>query len=318
MNKISLKIAIIILCFLTSTLSLFAKDQEIVRVEPPFWWAGMEHNELQLMIYGKDISNAVVTINYPGVELKETIKAENQNYVFLNLHISKDVKPGKFPITFASGRKKLFSYTYELRERKAGSAQRQGFNNSDVVYLLMPDRFSNGDPKNDNMPGMLELADRSNPNGRHGGDLKGISDKLDYFNDLGVTALWLNPVLENNMPAITYHGYAITDFYKVDSRFGTNEDYRLLIENANKKGLRVIMDMVFNHFGTNHWWMNDLPMKNWINQWTEYTKSNYRGGTITDPYASDFDKKLMLKGWFDKTMADFNQENEFVAKYLIQ
>ncbi|MDO8897792.1 MAG: glycoside hydrolase family 13 protein [Bacteroidales bacterium] len=293
-------------------------SQELNRIEPPFWWAGMKSTELQLMVNGKDIGKTRVSITYPGVQLKETVLVENPNYLFLNLVLSPDVQPGTFQIVFETGKKKPLTFSYELIERAKGSAERQGFNNSDVIYLLMPDRFANGDPSNDNVDGMLEKFNRSNPNGRHGGDIKGIRDNLDYFNDLGVTALWLNPVLENNMPAVTYHGYAITDFYKVDARFGTNEDFRLLVEEAGKKGLRIIKDMVFNHFGTSHWWLKDLPMKDWINQWPEYTRSNYRGGTLVDPYASEHDKKLMLKGWFDTTMADLNQENPYVANYLIQ
>lgn len=292
--------------------------QQIERIEPPFWWAGMQNQDLQLLVYGKDISNSRVTVNYPGIELVETVLVENPNYLFLNLRIKPEAKPGSVLINFQIGKKKPLEYRYELRERAKGSAERQGFNNSDVIYLLMPDRFANGNPANDNMSGMLEKADRTNPDGRHGGDLEGIRKNLDYFNQLGVTALWLNPVLENNMPAVTYHGYAITDFYKVDPRFGTNEDYRNLIVEANKKGLRIIKDMVVNHFGTNHWMLKDLPMKSWINQWPEFTRSNYRGGTITDPYASQYDRKKMLRGWFDTTMADFNQDNPYVTNYLIQ
>lgn len=292
--------------------------QQIERVEPPFWWAEMQNQNLQLLVYGKDISNSRVTIDYQGIELVETVLVENPNYLFLNLRIKPEAKPGSVLINFQIGKKKPLEYRYELRERAKGSSERQGFNNSDVIYLLMPDRFANGNPANDNMPGMLEKADRSNPNGRHGGDLEGIRKNLDYFNQLGVTALWINPVLENNMPAVTYHGYAITDFYKVDPRFGTNEDYRNLIVEANKKGLRIIKDMVVNHFGTNHWMLKDLPMKSWINQWPEFTRSNYRGGTITDPYASKYDRKKMLRGWFDTTMADFNQDNPYVTNYLIQ
>ena len=304
----------VLMSFLPST----AVAQQIDRIEPPFWWAGMKNASLQLLVHGKDIGKTRPVINHSDVTLKEAVLVENPNYVFLNLEIADDAKPGSFQITFETGKKKAISYTYVLMERAKGSAERKGFNNSDVIYLLMPDRFANGNPQNDNIPGMLEKADRSNPNGRHGGDIKGITDKLDYFNDLGVTAIWLNPLVENNMPAYSYHGYAITDFYNIDARFGTNEEFRLFVEAAHKKGLRIIKDMVFNHFGTYHWWMNDLPTKDWVNQWPAFTRSNYRGGTLTDPYASEADKKLMLKGWFDSSMADFNQDNPFVSKYLIQ
>ncbi len=300
-----------------ATGTLFAQKAGI-RVEPPNWWAGMKHSELQLMVYAKDIGHTRAAIDYPGVRLKESIAVENPNYLFLNLWLSPEVQAGSFDISFMQGRKTMHKISYDLMEREAGSALRQGFDNSDVMYLIMPDRFANGDPSNDNISGFREKADRSNPNGRHGGDLAGIANYLDYFESLGVSALWLNPVLENNMPAYSYHGYAITDFYKIDARFGSNEDFRLLTKKMSERGIKMIMDKVFNHFGTGHWWLDDLPMQNWIHQWPEFTRSNYRGGTITDPYASEADKTLMLKGWFDTHMADFNQQNPFVATYLIQ
>ncbi|MBK9291102.1 MAG: glycoside hydrolase family 13 protein [Bacteroidetes bacterium] len=296
----------------------FLQAQEISRIEPPFWWTGMAEGELQLMVYGRDIGKTRVSLSYPGVELRDVVMVENPNYLFINLFIRPEAQPGNMQLSFSGLRKKPLVYNYELKARKPGSALRGGFDNSDVIYLLMPDRFANGNPNNDNMPGMLEKADRSNPDGRHGGDLAGIEAHLDYFNKLAVTTLWLNPVLENNMPAFSYHGYAITDFYKVDPRFGTNDDYVRFIAKAHDKGLKIVKDMVFNHFGTNHWWMNDLPSSDWINRWPEFTRSNYRGGTLTDPYASEADKKRMLRGWFDTSMADFNQDNPFVANYLIQ
>lgn len=289
-----------------------------IEVEPPFWWTDMQHTSLQLMVHGNHIANTRASINYPGLQLKQQIAVENPNYLFLNLEIDPMAQPGNIEIEFADDGNKVASYTYPLLKRRDGSSQRQGFNSSDVIYLLMPDRFANGDPTNDNMPGMLEKANRKNPDGRHGGDLKGIADRIDYFNQLGVTALWLNPVLENNMPAYSYHGYAITDFYRVDPRIGTNEDYVAFVQNAHGHALKVVMDMVFNHYGTGHQWTKDLPMADWVNVWPEFTRSNYRGGTISDPYAADFDQQKMLKGWFDGSMADLNQTNEFVANYLIQ
>ncbi len=302
--------------FLT-TVTLLASGNNI-RIEPPNWWAGMKCKDLQLMVHAKDIGATRAVINYPGVELREIIAVENPNYLFLNLKLSPDVQPGTFDIVFVQGKKTVHKASYELMARESGSAYRRGFNNSDIIYLIMPDRFSNGDPANDNIRGFLEKADRSNPDGRHGGDLAGIGNHLDYFEKLGVTALWLNPVQENNMPKYSYHGYAITDFYKIDARFGTNEDFRLLTKKMNERGMKMIMDKVFNHFGTSHWWLSDLPMQSWIHQWPEFTRSNYRGGTITDPYASNADKSQMLKGWFDTNMADINQNNPFVATYLIQ
>lgn len=288
------------------------------RVEPPSWWAGMNHAELQLLVYGKDISLTEVVLEYPGVTLTKKHLVENPNYLFLDLQLAKDVKPGSFDIRFMRGKKVLFTYKYVLNEREPGSAERIGFGPSDVIYLLMPDRFANGDPSNDNMPGMLEPANRNNPSGRHGGDIEGIRNNLDYIKDLGMTAIWLNPVLENNNPAYSYHGYAITDLYKVDPRFGTNADYVALVKEANSKGLKVIKDMIFNHCGINHWFINDLPMSNWVHQFPEFTRSNFRAEALTDPYAAEYDLNKLLQGWFDTNMPDFDQRNPFVTEYLIQ
>ena len=296
----------------------FAGKSDLIKVEPPFWWTGMEVQELQLLVYGNNISENTVEINYPGVKFSEVIKTENPNYLFLNLMISRKAKTGKFQIIFKKKNKKVLSYGYELKERKPGSKEREGFNSSDVIYLIMPDRFSNGNPENDNMPGMLEKANRKDPNGRHGGDIKGIDNHIDYFKDLGVTALWINPVFENNMPKYSYHGYSITDFYKVDPRFGSNEDYKKLVDDCHKKGIKMIKDMVFNHCGSGHWWMKDLPQQDWIHQFPEFTRTNYNAAIATDPYASEYDKNKFLNGWFDVTMPDLNQKNKLLANYLIQ
>lgn len=289
-----------------------------LRVEPGNWWTGMASPNLQLLVYGNDIASSDVKISYPGVTLMQTIKVENPNYLFLNLVIADDAQPGKFNIQFIKNKKVVDSYNYELRKRGEGSSQRVGFNASDAIYLIMPDRFANGDASNDDMPGMVEKTDRNAPYGRHGGDLKGIADNLDYIASLGMTAVWINPVQENNMPESSYHGYAITDYYKIDSRFGTNDDFKNLVDNCHKKGIKVIMDMVFNHCGTNHWWMKDLPMADWINQWDGFTRSNYRLSTISDPYVSAKDFNLATKGWFDTSMADLNLNNDLMLNYLIQ
>ena len=286
------------------------------RIEPPFWWTGMQDTSLQ--VYGKDISETNALINYPGVILKKALKLESPDYLVLDLVISRDARPGLIPLVFEYQREIIFSVNYELKSRADGSRDREGFGKNDVIYMLMPDRFSNGDNGNDTVEGMLEAANPGDPNGRHGGDIKGISDKLGYIADLGVTALWINPLLENNMPSYSYHGYAITDFYRVDPRFGNNDQYKSLVDDCHLKGLKVIMDMVFNHCGSNHWWMKDLPMQNWIHQFPEFTRSNYRSETAMDPYASDFDRERMLTGWFDRTMPDLNQHNEILADYLIQ
>lgn len=314
-NKLKQLFFLAFLSFFSYTLS--AQTISLDRVEPPFWWADMKNPELQLLVYGKDISKAEVSVNYRGVELVKVNKVENPNYMFLDLRITEKAKPKVFDITFTFNNEKVV-YEYALKERTEGSADRTGFNSSDVIYLLMPDRFANGDTGNDSVTGMLEHVNRNNPNGRHGGDLKGISDHLDYLQNLGITAIWINPVFENNMEKYSYHGYAITDFYKIDPRFGTNQTYKILVDNAHNRGIKIIMDMIFNHCGTGHWWHEDLPMNDWIHQWPEFTRSNYRGGTVTDPYVSQYDSDKMLKGWFDETMADMNQKNEFVANYLIQ
>jgi glycosidase len=288
------------------------------RVDPPFWWAGMEDTTLQLMFYGNKIAESNVIVNYPGVVVKNTKRVENPNYIILDLEITRKALPGNIPIVFEYMREILFSVEYELKGRLEGSRERKGFGKDDVIYLIMPDRYSNGNTGNDSVAGMLETANPANPDGRHGGDLKGIRDKLDYISDLGVTAIWLNPVQENNMQAYSYHGYAITDFYRVDPRFGDNDEYKQLVDDCHKRGLKVIMDMVFNHCGSNHFWMQDMPMGSWVHQFPEFTRSNYRAETAMDPYASDFDRKKMQTGWFDKTMPDLNQRNEVLAAYLIQ
>jgi len=303
---------------LVLSITAFSQKIKIDRVDPPFWWSGMNNSQLQLMVHGQNISQAKAIIDYKGVKLERTVLVESPNYVFLDLIIDNDALAGNFDIKFIKGKKTVATYNYELKKRTKAPESYTGFDNSDNIYLLMPDRFANGNPDNDNMPGMLEMADRKNPNGRHGGDIQGIENKLDYLKDLGVTAIWINPLLENNMPAYSYHGYAMTDLYKVDPRFGTNEDYKNLVAKAHEKGLKIIQDMVFNHLGTNYFWKDDLPSSDWYNEWPDFTRSNYRGGAVNDPNASEYDYNKMVKGWFDKTMADLNQHNPLMANYLIQ
>ena len=300
------------------SLQVFAKKPEVTRIDPPGWWVGMKNHHLQLMVYGRDISETKPEINYNGVAIKEVIRLESPNYLFVNLTIAPETKPGTFDILFKKGKKVVDTYTYTLNKRDPNTALHRGFDNSDVIYLLMPDRFANGDENNDNVEGMKEKINRKDQYGRHGGDLKGITDHLDYFENLGVTALWINPVQENDMPQSSYHGYAITDYYKIDPRFGSNEDYRKMVEAAHKKGLKIIMDMVANHCGTGYYWNDDLPSKDWYNQWPEFTRSNYRGAAQSDPNVSQADYDKMVKGWFDKTMADLNQHNPYVAEFIIQ
>jgi len=307
-------VILIILSFSTSLSSQIS----FPRIEPPFWWAGMNEPTLQLMIYGQGMAEINILTDSPGITISKVRRSDNPNYLFVDLEIEKEVEPGSIRLIFEYQREVLLSMEYELRARIEGSAERRGFGKEDVIYLIMPDRFSDGDPGNNDAEGMLEKSDPQNPDGRHGGDIEGIRQKLDYLADLGVTCVWLNPVLENNMPAYSYHGYAITDFYRVDPRFGTNESYSDFVTECHENGLKVIMDMVFNHCGSYHWWMKDMPMGNWIHQFPEFTRSNYRAETMMDPYASDFDRERMLTGWFDRTMPDLNQQNEILAQYLIQ
>jgi glycosidase len=295
-----------------------AQKTSVQRVEPLNWWVGMANPNLQLLVYGPNIADAKVSINYNGVELKQVIKVSNPNYLFLNLVIDKKCQPGTFDIIFSSGKKTVATYPYQLLAREQGSAQRQGFNSSDAMYLILPDRFANGNINNDEVAGMIEKPDRTALKGRHGGDLQGIEEHLGFVRDLGMTAIWINPVQENNQTKESFHGYGITDYYKIDPRFGTNADFKKLVATANKNGLKVIMDMVFNHCGINHWWMNDLPSNDWINQWPSFTRSNYRLSTVSDTHVAQTDLDLATKGWFDNTMPDLNLLNPLTANYMIQ
>ena len=306
---------IIFLLFFTMVIS---KAQNLQLVEPPNWWVGMKNQELQLLVYGIDIAKTEVEFNYPGVNLVSIDRVENPNYLFINLLIAPDAKPGSFDINFRVSRRKTLNYTYQLLQRREGSAERTGFDAADVVYLLFPDRFANGDPTNDTYKGMNDKFDRDDLYARHGGDIQGIINNLDYIKDLGMTAIWLNPVFESSQPWQSYHHYAITDFYNVDRRFGSNELYKKMIKEAQDKGIKIIKDMIFNHCGNKHWWINDLPSADWVNQWPEFTRSNYRSPTNFDIHSSEYDKRLMSDGWFDTHMPDLNQRNPYLANYLIQ
>lgn len=290
--------------------------QKLDRVEPAFWWVGMQHDELQLLVYGKNIREAQPEINYTGVELVEVHQAESANYLFLDLKISPSANAGTFPIIFRRGRKEVARYEYTLKERdKRSPAQIDG---SDVIYLITPDRFKNGDSANDDVKGMKEKSNRQDKDGRHGGDLAGVISAIDYMHGLGITAVWLNPVLENNMESTSYHGYSTTDYYKVDPRYGSNEQYRQLVDELHKKDMKLIMDMIFNHCGLEHWWMKDLPFKDWINDYPDYDVTNHAIGAVSDPYAAVVDLNLLTRGWFVPSMPDLNHNNPFMANYLIQ
>lgn len=292
----------------------------IDRVEPAFWWAGMVNPELQVLVHGDNITDLTPTINYEGVSLEQIIRVESPNYLFLNLTLSEDVKAGKFPIEFKRKGKVVFTYEYELKARKENSAQREGFSNKDIMYLITPDRFANGKPENDHVEGMYEDTDRSDNSKRHGGDLQGIIDNLDYIKDLGFTSIWICPVLESNQKEYSYHGYAITDYYKVDARYGSNEDYIKLVEEANKKGIKIIMDQVENHAGLYHWWSEDLPTKDWYHysDLEEKPYTNHNRFALADPYSTENERKAFSDGWFVDRMPDLNQQNPLLSKYLIQ
>lgn len=291
------------------------------KIDPPFWYARMQNPELQLMVYGEGIGSADVSVDYPGVSLSSTVKLESNNYLLVYLHLDKDVKPGKVKLTFTEGKKKLVK-EYELKKRSKKGEERIGFDMSDVLYLIMPDRFANGNPENDQVKGMRpNTVDRQDPNARHGGDLAGIEKHLDYFNDLGVTALWFTPVLENDVDGSSYHGYATTDYYKVDSRLGTNEEYKKLIDEAHAKDIKIVMDMIFNHCAVEHQWITDMPSKDWFNNpdfKNKYVQTSYKLTPHVDPYASDKDFSEMADGWFVPSMPDLNQKNPHVLRYLIQ
>ncbi|NOY37803.1 MAG: glycoside hydrolase family 13 protein [Chlorobi bacterium] len=307
------------LVFFFFLLTAFAVAAQPERVEPPFWWAGMKNPHLQLMVYGKHISLTQVAVSeYPGVALKAVSTLTSPDYLFIDLDISPDALPGTFKITFTSRKGTSSEYIYKLEERDSGSSRRQGFNASDVIYLAMPDRFANGDPANDEVDGMFEGLNRTDPLGRHGGDLQGVINHLDYIRDMGFTVLWLTPVLENNQLQGSYHGYATTDFFKVDPRLGTNELYRELGRQARIKGIKLIMDMIFNHCGSNHWWMKNPPSEDWINHYPGFVPTNHRHTVNEDPHVSQYDHGQMTDGWFVPAMPDLNQRNPFLATYLIQ
>jgi len=296
----------------------FSAEVDLKKVEPPFWWTGMEDTHLQLLVYGENISSTRPEIDYPGVRLIKITQVENPNYLFLDLNIAPETQAGEFQINFMKDGRNLQQYDYELKQRRPGSAERIGFSNEDILYLLMPDRFANGNPDNDNAPDMLEKADRTNPDGRHGGDLQGLIENLDYLKGFGASAIWMTPFLENNMPQYSYHGYSTTDYYRTDPRIGTNELYKEYVEAAHQKGIKVIMDMVFNHCGSRHWWMDDMPMQDWLHHYPEIELTNFRTGTVIDPHASEYDREKTVDGWFVPTMPDLNQDNAFLANYLVQ
>lgn len=311
---------------------------KINKIEPANWYVGMQDASLQLMVYGEGIKTADVTTDYPGVRIDSLVRLDSPNYLLVYLNLA-DAQPGKMTLTFQQGKQKK-KVSYELKAREKRGEERIGFSNADVLYMLMPDRFASGRSDNDQIKGMRPYKnDRSEPSLRHGGDLEGIRQHLDYFKELGVTALWFTPVLENDSPDngkfSTYHGYATTDYYRVDPRFGSNEEYRRLCDEAHSKGLKIVMDMIFNHSGFEHPWVKDMPTKDWLNtpEWLkgtdlddqtkmnvgkEYLQTSYKLTPVVDPYASKIDMHETVDGWFVPTMPDLNQRLPWVMDYLIQ
>lgn len=298
--------------------SLQIKSQQIERVEPPNWWAGMKRSELQILVYGKGISKLKTVIDNKNMRLDRMEIRPNPNYIFLYVRIRPRAKPGIVPIKFYKEKKLVQTYDFELKQRKGGASAAGGFTTGDAIYLVTPDRFANGDPSNDEFADMPDKPDRKDKAARHGGDIKGIENQLGYISDLGFTAIWLNPVIENDMKEGSYHGYAATDFYKVDRRFGTNEEYVNFIEKAKEKGLKVIMDMILNHSGSLHWFVLDPPTKDWLNNQGDYKITSHIRQTVQDIHASEYDKKAFSDGWFVESMPDLNQKNKLMADYLIQ
>ncbi|MDO4320337.1 MAG: glycoside hydrolase family 13 protein [Bacteroidales bacterium] len=299
--------------------SLSAGAVTVERIDPPNWWTGMTNDTLQLLVYGQGIADADVTVSHPGVKLLESIAPGSPNYKIVYLSVGDDAKPGEAILSFSVGKDKT-SVKYPLSARDG--ILPHTFDAGDVLYLVMPDRFADGDTTNNSGRGMRYpvTVDRSRKGGRHGGDLQGLRDRLDYIDSLGVTAIWVNPVLENDVRGGSYHGYATTDYYRIDPRFGSNDEWRTLIDEAHARGLKVVMDMIFNHSGISHPWIADRPSPDWYNGdgGDDYLQTNYRLSTIHDPYASQYDRKATTDGWFVRGMPDLNQRNPHLMHYLIQ
>ena len=297
------------------------KSSETYRIdhlEPPFWWAGMAENKLQLMVHGKNISDLEPEFSHPGIEINQVHRLSNPNYLFIDLFLSEEAIPGEFEIIFNKEGQPKTKYNYILLKRESDSADRKGFSPADVIYLITPDRYANGDPGNDSSSQLKEKQNRLKKGGRHGGDIQGIIDHLDYISDMGFTQIWLNPVLENDQHTYSYHGYSTTDYYNIDARFGNNELYKVLSKEAKKRGIGLVMDLILNHIGSEHWWMKDLPTIDWINNDGKFVRSNHIHESVHDPHLTESQRDLLTSGWFVETMPDLNQNYTFLANYLIQ
>lgn len=316
-----MKRSITLLILLLILLSANAKVK-ITRIDPTDWYVGMKDPTLQLMVYGEGIRDAQVSTDYPNARIDSLVRLDSPNYLLVYMNLQ-GAQPGEMKLQFSLNGQRT-TEKYVLRSRTKAAEKRVGFSNADVLYLLMPDRFANGDTRNDVVKGMRDqCCDRSQPSLRHGGDLAGIARHLDYFTQLGVTALWFTPILENNSPSTEqkqscYHGYATTDYYKVDPRFGSNEEYCALIRACHERGLKVVMDMIFNHCGSSHPWQQDTPSSDWFNHPGYGLQTSYKLTPVLDPYAAEVDKEETTDGWFVESMPDLNQRNPHVIRYLIQ
>jgi glycosidase len=312
-----MKRTILILVFFAIQ-QIFAQQFSIERIEPPNWWVGMKHDTVQIMVYGTNLSDVELYPQHGPIEIINVHKAESPNYLFIDLVIPQEIKSDyNFEIGFSKGKQDTV-ITYPIYAREDSKNKFQGFNQSDVMYLIMADRFCDGNRANNKIGDSLDQFTSKDLNGRKGGDIEGITSKLNYLNDLGVTSIWITPMLENNM-WMSYHGYAATDLYKIDPRFGSNELYKELVNKAHNKGLKIIMDHVSNHIGINHWWMKDLPFASWINGTVEnHLPANHHKMTFPDPYSPGESVDLTWDGWFTNYMVDLNQANPFLKKYLIQ
>ncbi len=323
-----MKKTILLLLIVASCFKISAQEYSITGVYPTHWWVGMKNPKLQIMVHGPSVQENTFTTSYPGVKITKVHKPENRNYVFLDLNISSATKPGTVRILVKNpDGQQYINYQLKAREKGNGVTRIKGVTSKDFVYLIMADRFSNGDPSNDQFNDLRDqVSDRNNPYTRHGGDLRGVQNKLDYLKDLGVTTVWMTPVLENDMPLMQegpirmsgYHGYWITNHFEVDKRHGGNAAYHDLVKAAHAKGMKIIQDAVYNHVGSEHHTVLDLPMKDWLNQWPSYQGANHRDEIFIDPYASQIDKKIMLGGWFVPHLPDLNLANPYVATYTIQ
>lgn len=310
--------ASLLFCILFCSNPITNAQVEANKIEPPHWWINMKNDTLHLIIYGKDLSNLDVSLNKKDIKIIDTREVSSSNFLFLDLLINKDARPEKFDITLKNKKKKT-TIEYELRSRDKSKHQSMGLDQSDLIYLIMPDRFANGDVSNDVIEGTnQDYVNRDTSLFRHGGDLQGIIDHTDYFNELGITALWLNPAEENDQPLESYHGYAITDFYAIDPRLGNNDLYQSMVEELHQKDIKIIRDVVFNHFGYEHPLIKNLPDSSWIHHWNQYTRTNFRATLLLDPYASEYEKTKFSNGWFDHHMPDMNYNNKDLQHYMIQ